>query len=54
LKPAADELPIEDFEIMPSLRVSFEIVTGFPPFPAIGYVGQIMACLLCAISKDCI
>jgi len=28
LEPGPDELPIEDFEIMPGLRVSFEIVTG--------------------------
>jgi hypothetical protein len=37
LKSAADELPIEDFEIMPSLGVSFEIVTGSLPIHAIGY-----------------
>jgi hypothetical protein len=37
LESAANELPIEDFEIMPSLGVSFEIVTGSLPIHAIGY-----------------
>jgi hypothetical protein len=40
LDPEADELQIEDFEIMPSLGVSFEIVTGFPFIHTIGCLGK--------------
>jgi len=32
------ELPIEDFEIMPNLRLSFEIVTGTISVRAIGHI----------------
>jgi hypothetical protein len=38
LDPEAEELQIEDFEIMPSLGVSFEIVTGTISVRAIGHI----------------
>ena len=40
LDQAAAQLPIEDFEGMPSLGVSFEIVTGALPIKAIGCLGK--------------
>jgi hypothetical protein len=36
LDQEADELQIKDFEIMPGLGVSFEIVTGAISIPSIG------------------
>jgi hypothetical protein len=40
MEPAADGLPIEDFNIMLGFRVSFEIIANSPPFDPPGRIWE--------------